>query len=391
MEDNHLMETYKRLPLSFVRGEGAWLWDDRGKKYLDGLGGIAVAALGHSHPVVAEALADQACTLIHTSNIFRIPMQEELGRKLCELSGMSRAFFCNSGAEANEAAIKITRKYGHQKDIQTPTVLVAEGSFHGRTMATLTATGSAKVQLGFEPLVPGFKRIPFNDMDAVRRVAADDASIVAVMIEPIQGEGGINIPDPGYLEDLRETCDRNGWLLVVDEIQTGMGRTGNWFAFQHESVEPDVVTLAKALGNGIPIGACLARDAASEILTAGSHGTTFGGNPFACRAALTVIEEIERNELVQRAGELGQRVLNRLSERLEKEPRIKSIRGRGLMMALEFYQPCAELVPICLGQGLLINVTAENVVRLLPPLILSDDEAELLVDRLVNAIKLYHD
>ena len=390
MEDDHLMQTYKRLPLSFVRGEGAWLWDDQGAKYLDALGGIAVAALGHSHPVLADALADQARTLIHTSNIYRIPMQEELGKKLCELSGMSRVFFCNSGAEANEAAIKITRRYGHQKDVQIPTVLVAEGSFHGRTMATLTATGSLKAQLGFEPLVPGFKRIPFNDLEAVKRAADDDPSIVAVLIEPIQGEGGINIPDPGYLLGLREVCDRNSWLLVVDEIQTGMGRTGNWFAFQHESVEPDVVTVAKALGNGIPIGACLARDAASEILTAGSHGTTFGGNPFACRAALTVIEEIERKDLVQRAGELGQRVLTKLNLRLEKEQKIKSIRGLGLMIALEFDQPCAELVPACLGQGLLINVTAENVVRLLPPLILSNDEADMLVDRLVSAIQLYH-
>ena len=389
MEDNHLMQTYKRLPLSFVRGDGVWLWDNQGTKYLDALGGIAVAVLGHSHPVVADALADQAHTLIHTSNLYRIPMQEELGKKLCELSGMSKAFFCNSGAEANEAAIKITRRYGHQKNIRTPTVLVTEGSFHGRTMATLTATGNPKVQSGFEPLVPGFKRIPFNDMDAVKRVADDDTDIVAVMIEPIQGEGGINIPDPGYLSDLRETCDRNGWLLVVDEIQTGMGRTGNWFAFQHESVEPDVVTLAKALGNGIPIGACLARDTASEILTAGSHGTTFGGSPFACRAALTVINEIERSDLVRRADELGQRLLSKLSEQLEKESRIKSIRGWGLMIALEFDQPCTELVSICLDQGLLINVTAENVVRLLPPLVISDDEADLLVDRLVNSIKLY--
>ena len=389
MEDNHLMQTYKRLPLSFVRGEGAWLWDDQGTKYLDALGGIAVAVLGHSHPVVADSLADQARTLIHTSNLYRIPMQEELGGKLCELSGMSKAFFCNSGAEANEAAIKITRRYGRQKDIRNPTVLVTEGSFHGRTMATLTATGNPKVQSGFEPLVPGFKRIPFNDMEVVKRVADDDADIVAVMIEPIQGEGGINIPDPGYLSNLRETCDRNGWLLVVDEIQTGMGRTGNWFAFQHESVQPDVVTLAKALGNGIPIGACLARDTASEILTAGSHGTTFGGNPFACRAALTVINEIERSDLVRRAGELGRDLLSKLSEQLEQESRIKSIRGRGLMIALEFDQPCTELVSICLDQGLLINVTAENVVRLLPPLVISDDEADLLVDRLVNSIKLY--
>ena len=382
------MQTYSRLPISFVRGEGPWLWDDKGKEYLDALGGIAVAALGHSHPVLADALADQARTLIHTSNIYRIPMQEELGRRLCDISAMSKVFFCNTGAEANEAAIKIARRYGHAKDIQVPNVIVMEGSFHGRTLATLTATGNRKAQAGFEPLVSGFKRIPFDDLDAVRQVAAADAGVVAVLVEPIQGEGGVNLPARGYLKGLREICDQHGWLLMVDEIQTGMGRTGNWFAFQHEGILPDVVTVAKALGNGVPIGACLARDKAGDILTAGSHGTTFGGSPFACRAALTVISEIESNQLVQRAGELGLRLLKGLNTQLAAEKTVTSIRGMGLMLAIEFDQPCTELVSMCLDQGLLINVTADKVVRLLPPLIMNDEEADMLVERLTAAIRL---
>lgn len=385
----NLMQTYQRLPLAFVRGSGAWLWDEQGEKYLDALGGIAVAALGHAHEGLADALADQARTLIHTSNLYRIPLQEELGRKLCGLSGMSHAFFCNSGAEANEAAIKIARRYGNGKKVSTPCILVMEGSFHGRTMATLTATGNRKAHAGFEPLVTGFKRVPYNDIDAVSYVAESDPDIVAVLVEPIQGEGGVSIPARGYLSALRELCDRNDWLLMVDEIQTGMGRTGKWFAFQHEDVRPDVVTVAKSLGNGIPIGACLGAGAAAELLTAGSHGTTFGGNPFACRAALTVIDEIERKGLISRADELGFRLLKDLSDRLASDKRIRSIRGQGLMMALEFDRPCGELVSLCLDQGLLINVTAGNVTRLLPPLILSDEEAELMVERLVAAVRTF--
>ena len=381
------METYNRLPTSFVRGSGAWLWDDQGNRFLDALGGIAVAALGHAHAALADALADQARTLIHTSNLYRIPLQEELARELCNLSGMSRSFFCNSGAEANEGAIKIARRYGHGKKIQVPCVLVTEGSFHGRTMATLTATGNRKAQAGFEPLVAGFKRVPFNDLEAISLVAGSDPDIVAVLVEPVQGEGGVIIPSQGYLAGLRELCDTHGWLLMVDEIQTGMGRTGKWFAFQHEGIQPDVITVAKALGNGIPIGACLARGAAGEMLTAGSHGTTFGGNPFACRAALTVIDEIKGNNLVDRAGELGTRILNGLSEQLSADQGIRSIRGKGLMIALEFDKPCTELVSLAMDQGLLINVTAENVVRLLPPLILKDEEADLLVQKLVTIIR----
>jgi acetylornithine/N-succinyldiaminopimelate aminotransferase len=386
-ENTQLMETYNRLPTSFVRGSGAWLWDDQGNRFLDALGGIAVAALGHAHAALADALADQARTLIHTSNLYRIPLQEELARELCSLSGMSRSFFCNSGAEANEGAIKIARRYGHGKKIQVPCVLVTEGSFHGRTMATLTATGNRKAHAGFEPLVAGFKRVPFNDLEAISLVAGSDPDIVAVLVEPVQGEGGVIIPSQGYLAGLRELCDTHGWLLMVDEIQTGMGRTGKWFAFQHEGIQPDVITVAKALGNGIPIGACLAPGAAGEMLTAGSHGTTFGGNPFACRAALTVIDEIKGNNLVARAGELGTRILNGLCEQLSADQGIRSIRGMGLMIALEFDKPCTELVSLAMDQGLLINVTAENVVRLLPPLILKDEEADLLVQKLVTIIR----
>jgi len=382
----NLMQTYQRLPLAFARGKGAWLWDEQGRKYLDALGGIAVAALGHGHDGLADVLTDQARTLIHTSNLYRIPLQEDLGRKLCDLAGTTNAFFCNSGAEANEAAIKIARRFGNQKKVQTPGILVTEGSFHGRTMATLTATGNRKAHAGFEPLVTGFKRVPYNDIDAVSQVARSDPEIVAVLVEPIQGEGGVNIPRQGYLRALRELCDQHGWLLMIDEIQTGMGRTGKWFAFQHESIRPDVVTVAKSLGNGIPIGACLATGIAGELLTAGSHGTTFGGNPFACRAALAVIDEIERNDLIGRADELGTRLLGDLEDRLAPDQRIRSIRGLGLMIAVEFDRPCGELVALCLDQGLLINVTAGNVVRLLPPLILTDDEADLLVDKLAAAI-----
>lgn len=383
-----LMQTYQRLPLAFVKGKGAWLWDEQGRSYLDALGGIAVAALGHGHEGLAEALSEQARTLIHTSNLYRIPLQEKLGARLCELSGMSSAFFCNSGAEANEAAIKIARRYGNERKVQTPCILVTEGSFHGRTMATLTATGNRKAHAGFEPLVTGFKRVPFNDIDVVSQVADSDPGVVAVLVEPIQGEGGVNIPDRGYLGALRGLCDRCGWLLMVDEIQTGMGRTGKWFAYQHEDLKPDVVTVAKSLGNGIPIGACLATGVAGALLTAGSHGTTFGGNPFACRAALTVIDEIERGQLVRRAGELGTRILEDLGDRLGSKPSLQSIRGMGLMIALEFDRPCGELVNLCLDQGLLINVTAGKVARLLPPLTLTDDEADLLVERLAAAVNL---
>ncbi len=375
------------MPVSFERGVGAWLWDSEGNRYLDALGGISVAALGHSHPHVAAAISEQARTLLHTSNLYDIPLQRRLAERLCGLAGMDRAFFCNSGAEANEAAIKLARFFGHQNGVESPAIIVTDGAFHGRTLATLTATGNRKVHAGFEPLVSGFKRVPFNDLDSIRQVGHSNQDVVAVLVEPIQGEGGINIPDYGYLEGLRRICSQNGWLLMVDEIQTGMCRTGRWFAYQHEDIVPDVVTIAKALGNGVPIGACLARGKAAEVLVPGSHGSTFGGNPLACRAGLAVIDVmLEGDGLDARAAELGQRILQNMRQRLADHRCLRSIRGRGLMIAVQTHRPCADLVSIALEQGLLINVTADTVVRLLPPLILTNEEADLLVERLVASI-----
>lgn len=382
----HLMPTYQRLPVAFERGEGAWLWDQDGRRYLDALSGIAVCGLGHNHPTVTAAIQEQAARLLHTSNIYRIPLQERLGAELCRLAGMDAAFFCNSGAEANEAAIKLARLHGRRRGVELPTIVVAEGSFHGRTLATLTATGNAKVRQGFEPLVAGFIRVPYGDSAAVEALA-DDPSVVAVLVEPIQGEGGINVPPPGYLASLRALCDCQGWLLMLDEIQTGMGRTGRWFAHQHEDIVPDVMTLAKALGNGVPIGACLARGEAAALFGPGMHGTTFGGNPLACRAALAVIEAMERDGLVERAAQLGEQLLSDFRDRLRDVAGVTAIRGRGLMLGIALDRPCGELVQQALAQGLLINVTAERVVRLLPPLILDDDQATQLVDTVTALIE----
>lgn len=381
------MSSYQRLPVAFVRGEGVWLWDTEGRRYLDAVGGIAVCALGHAHPVVAEAVAEQAAVLVHTSNLFRIPLQERLAERLVALSGMDQAFFCNSGAEANEAAIKIARLLGHERGLETPAIVVMEGAFHGRTLATLTATGDRKVQAGFEPLVQGFVRVPYGDLEALRAVGANRREIVAVLCEPIQGEGGVVMPPPGYLAGLREVCDRHGWLLMLDEVQTGMCRTGRWFAFQHEGVTPDVMTLAKSLGNGVPIGACLARGAAAGLIRPGKHASTFGGNPLACRAALAVLDLLEQGRLAERAAELGEALLERLRRALGDVPGVVEIRGRGLIIGVMLDRPCGELVERALGLGLLINVTAERVVRLLPPLILSDAEAADLVERLGNVIR----
>jgi acetylornithine/N-succinyldiaminopimelate aminotransferase len=382
-----LMSSYQRLPVAFVRGEGVWLWDTEGRRYLDAVGGIAVCALGHAHPVVAQAVAEQAAVLVHTSNLYRIPSQERLAERLVALSGMDQAFFCNSGAEANEAAIKIARLLGHERALETPAIVVMEGAFHGRTLATLTATGDRKVQAGFEPLVQGFVRVPYGDLEALRAVGANRREIVAVLCEPIQGEGGVVIPPPGYLAGLRQVCDRHGWLLMLDEVQTGMCRTGRWFAFQHEGVTPDVMTLAKSLGNGVPIGACLARGAAAGLIRPGKHASTFGGNPLACRAALAVLDILEQGRLAERAAELGEALLERLRRALGGVPGVVEIRGRGLIIGVTLDRPCGELVERALGLGLLINVTAERVVRLLPPLILSDAEAADLVERLGNVIR----
>ena len=384
-----LMTTYKRLPVTFERGEGVWLWDDSGKRYLDALAGVAVCGLGHAHPAVRDAICEQAGRLIHTSNIYRIAEQERLGEMLARLAGMDRAFFANSGAEANEAAIKLARLHAHRRGIENPAILVTEGSFHGRTLATLTATGNRKVQAGFEPLVQGFVRVPYNDPVAVETAAAHRKNIVAVLVEPIQGEGGIVIPSDDYLPRLRELCDREGWLLILDEIQTGIGRTGRMFGCEHAGVVPDVMTLAKGLGNGMPIGACLARGAAAEVFAPGTHGSTFGGNPLACRVARTVLETMESEGIVANAAAQGAALLAALRESLGGVPGVVEVRGRGLMLGIELDRPCTELVSMALDDGLLINVTAERVVRLLPPLILGSSEAARLVEILSAAVRRF--
>ena len=389
MPHSCLMSTFSRLPVAFVRGEGVWLWDAQGNKYLDALAGVAVCGLGHAHPAVTAAICDQAGKLVHTSNWYEIPLQEKLAERLCRLSSMDNAFLCNSGAEANEAAIKLARLYGHKREVLNPGIIVTEGSFHGRTLATLSATGNSKIQAGFEPLVQGFYRVPYNDLAAVRQIAEHNKNVVAVLVEPIAGEGGIQIPADGYLKDLRRICDERGWLLMLDEIQTGLCRTGKWFACQHEGVAPDVMTLAKGLGNGVPIGACLARGAAAQLFAPGSHGSTFGGNPLACRAALAVLEVLEKERLDARAAQLGARLLQDFAQRLAGVKGVKDIRGRGLMLAIELDRPCKELMTAALERGLLINVTAENVVRLLPPLILSDAEADLLARELTDIVRAF--
>jgi len=384
-----LMATYKRLPVTFTHGEGAWLWDETGKRYLDALSGIAVCGLGHAHPGVRQALCDQAASLIHTSNLYQIAAQTELGARLTALADMDRVFFGNSGAEANEAAIKLARLHGHHRGVEKPAILVMENSFHGRTLATLTATGNRKVQAGFEPLVQGFVRVPYNDLAAVEAAGANRHDIVAILVEPIQGEGGINIPAADYLPRLREICDRHGWLLMLDEIQTGMGRTGHLFAHQHSGIQPDVMTLAKGLANGVPIGACLARGAAAEVFGPGTHGSTFGGNPLACRAASRVLAIIEEEGLATRAARLGDRLLAGFRQALGQVAGISAIRGRGLMIGIELDRPCADLVAQALAAGLLINVTAERVIRLLPPLILTDDQADQLVAQLAGLVRAF--
>ena len=382
-----VMPTYARLPVSFVRGEGSYLYDDAGKRYLDALTGIAVCGLGHAHPKVAQAIAEQASTLLHTSNLYRIPAQERLANRLCDLSGMDNVFFCNSGAEANEAAIKIARLYGHSRGIDAPGVVVADGSFHGRTMATLTATGNRKVHAGFEPLLAGFVRAPYDDVASIERIAANNKEVVALLVEPILGEGGIRIPDAGYLDALRAICDANDWLLMLDEVQTGNGRTGRYFAFQHTNAVPDVVTLAKGLGNGMPIGACMAKGVAAQMLVAGTHGSTFGGNFLASAAANAVLDELVEGGITERAAELGERMLARFRQGLQGNNRVKEIRGKGLMVAVELNEPCTQLIGAALEAGLLINVAADSVVRLLPPLTMSDAEADEIVDAVIGLIE----
>ena len=384
----HLMNTYKPLPVSFAHGEGAYLFDQDGTRYLDALSGIAVCGLGHAHQAVSEAICNQARCLLHTSNLYHIGLQEELANELCRVATMDRAFFSNSGAEANEAALKMARLHGHSRGIDTPQVIVTEGSFHGRTMATLTATGNRKIQAGFEPLVPGFLRSPYDDLDAIRTIADNSSSVVAILVEPITGEGGIRVPAENYLAEIRALCDQHGWLMMLDEVQTGMGRTGQWFAHQHTDIKPDVMTLAKG-ANGVPIGACLARGPAADIFKPGNHGSTFGGNPLSASAALAVLRTLERDGLVDRAGQLGGQMLKQFEQRLGGLNGVVSIRGKGLMLGIELDRACADLVQRALQSRLLINVTAETVVRLLPPLILSDKQAEQIVSTVSELIETF--
>ena len=380
------MPTYARKEITFIKGDGVWLWDKNNEKYLDALSGIAVCGLGHTHPQVTKAIEQQANTLLHTSNIYHIEAQEKLGDLLCEISQMDRAFFCNSGAEANEAAIKLARLHGHSRNIETPHILVFENSFHGRTMATLTATGNRKAHAGFEPLVSGFIRAPFDDVETVKQICQTNNNVCAIFVEPIQGEGGINVPDEKYLSQLRDICDEYNLLLMLDEIQTGNGRTGAWFACQQQHVLPDVLTTAKGLGNGMPIGACLARGAAAELFSPGSHGSTFGGNPLACATALQVLNTIHEDQLLNNASTMGALLIDQLKSKLANQSLVKDIRGQGLMIGIELSQDCTEIVDLALNKKLLINVTAGNVIRLLPPLIISAEQITQITDKVCQCI-----
>lgn len=384
---SHLMNTYARLPVAFSHGEGVWLFDETGKRYLDALSGIAVSTLGHNHPRLVRAIAQQAACVLHTSNLYRIPLQEELADRLAALSGFDEVFFCNSGCEANEAAIKLARFYGHRKGVDQPTIIVMENAFHGRTMATLSATGNRKTQAGFEPLVSGFVRVPYKDIEAIRRVAEHNPSVVAVMLEMVQGEGGINIADDDFQRGLRKVCDERGWLMICDEVQCGLGRTGHWFAFQQSGIRPDVMTLAKGLGSGVPIGACLTTGAAAGLFGPGNHGSTFGGNPLACAAALETLATIEDDALMVSAVKVGEAIREGLREALKDVPGVVDIRGRGLMLGIELSRPCGELVGQALEAGLLINVTAERVIRLLPPLTFGEQDAAKLVSLLAPLVR----
>jgi acetylornithine/N-succinyldiaminopimelate aminotransferase len=386
---DHLVNAYRPLPVEFTRGDGCYLWDNEGKQYLDALCGISVTSLGHNYPALTSAIQEQAATLLHTSNLYSIGWQQKLADLLCTSAAMDRVFFANSGAEANEAAIKLARLYGHQQGIDNPQIVVMQQAFHGRTMATLSATGSRKVQAGFEPLVSGFVRAPYNDIASIESIAENNRNVVAILVEPVQGEAGIVIPDPGYLSALRNICDQNDWLLMLDEIQTGMGRSGKMFACQHESVLPDVMTLAKALGNGVPIGACLSRGRAAEVFKPGNHGSTFGGNPLACRAAHSVLESMLDNRITENVTQRGEQLFDDLQQGLGDNHQVLEIRHMGLLFAIEMRVPCQELVTLALEQGLLINVTADSVVRLLPPLILDELQTAEIANRLIACINQF--
>lgn len=381
-----LMNTYGRLPVSFVRGEGVRLFDEQGKAYIDGISGIGVNALGHAHPAVTEAICKQAGELLHTSNLYNVVRQQELAEALRDASGMDNVFFANSGAEGNEAAIKLARMHGHKRGIEVPHVVVMEQAFHGRTLATLTASGNRKIQAGFEPLVRGFTRAPYGDLEALENIARNNSSVAAVLLEPLQGEGGLNPLPAGFLGKLRELCDRYDWLLMLDEVQTGNGRTGKYFCFQHEDVTPDVLVTAKGLGNGLPIGACLAHGKAASLFQPGAHGSTFGGNPLACAAGLVVVNTLNTPEMLAQIAETGDYLQNGLRERLAGAEHVKEVRGRGLMIGVELDRPCGGLVAQALEKGLLMNVTSERVVRLLPPLIISRQDVDALLDILCPLI-----
>lgn len=387
MTSDALMNNYGTRKITLSKGEGSWVWDDQGNRYLDAISGIAVCGLGHAHPAVTKAITEQAATLTHCSNLYNIKAQEDLAERLRDISGMSKVFFSNSGAEANEAAIKLARLFGHSKNIAEPVIIVMEKAFHGRTLATLSATGNRKVQAGFEPLVRGFVRAPFNDLDAVKTIAENNKNVVAILLEPIQGEGGIRISDKDYLPGLRQICDEKNWLLMLDEIQTSNGRTGRYFNYQHYPLMPDVVTIAKGLGNGVPIGACLAGDKAADLMQPGSHGSTFGGNPLACAAGLATVETIINEGLCEKAQATGHYLQQQFASKLADCPNVVDIRGQGLMLAIELDAPCTELVDSAAKQGLLINVTAESVIRLLPPLNLTNEDADQLVDILSGVIR----
>lgn len=393
--DGPLLNTYSRLPVAFVRGAGSWLYDAAGNAYLDALSGIAVCGLGHCHPAVTKVMQEQAATLVHTSNIYHIAAQERLARELTRISGLSHAFFSNSGAEANEAAIKLARLFGHHKGIDDPKIIVMERAFHGRTLATLSASGSRKIQAGFEPLVGGFVRAPFNDLEALQQIASNSPDVVSVWVETVQGEGGVRVADAEYLRQLQQLCRQQDWLLMLDEVQSGNGRTGKYFAYQHDVlgsdvISPDIVTTAKGLGNGLPIAACLVNQRVAALLKPGQHGSTFGGNPFACAVAHQVVKTLHEDGLIQRAAALGEQLLSEFKARLLGADYIRDVRGKGLMIGIEMVEPCQAFVSLALAKRLLINVTQDTTIRLLPPLIFTDNEAEQLVTDLCKLIKVYH-
>ena len=385
----HVMNTYGRLALALTHGRGCWLWDTEGRKYLDGLGGIAVNTLGHAHPKLVPALQDQIAKMIHSSNYYEVPLQEQLAAKLCELSGLSAVFFCNSGLEANEGALKIARKYGHDKGIERPEIIVYEKAFHGRSIATLSATGNTKVQAGFGPLVEGFVRVPLNDLKALEDVARSNPNVVAVFLETIQGEGGIHASRWDYLQGLRKLCDRQGWLLMLDEVQCGIGRTGKWFAHQWAGIQPDVMPLAKGLGSGVPIGAIVVGPKAVNVLGPGNHGTTFGGNPLAMRAGVETLRIMEEDGLMANAANVGAVLRGALESGLAGLSGVKEIRGAGLMIGIELDRPCGVLLGRAASAGLMLSVTADSVIRLVPPLILSADEARQMAAILCPLVKAF--